>query len=116
MPLANQSVLLKGVNDDRQTLSTLFTQLLQCRVRPYYLHQMDPVHGTGHFRVPVEQGLQLMAELRRSISGLAIPHYIIDTPGGHGKVALTPEAIVSLGPVVQLRTAGGEIIDYPNAQ
>ena len=116
VPLANQSVLLKGVNDDVETLSALFTQLLHCRIRPYYLHQMDPVHGTGHFRVPVEKGLQLMAELRRTISGLAIPHYIIDTPGGLGKVALTPEAIVSVGPIVRLRTATGEIVDYPNAQ
>lgn len=116
IPLANQSVLLKGVNDDASTLAALFTQLLNCRIRPYYLHQMDPVHGTGHFRVPVETGLQLLTELRRTISGLAIPHYIIDTPGGHGKVALTPEAVISLGPVVRLRTASGELVDYPNAQ
>jgi lysine 2,3-aminomutase len=116
LPLANQSVLLKGVNDDAATLSTLFTQLLHCRIRPYYLHQMDPVHGTGHFRVPVEHGLQLMADLRRTISGLAIPHYVIDAPGGLGKVALTPDSILSLGPVVRLRTASGQTVDYPNAQ
>jgi lysine 2,3-aminomutase len=116
LPLANQSVLLKGVNDDAATLSALFTQLLHCRIRPYYLHQMDPVHGTGHFRVPVEHGLQLMADLRRTISGLAIPHYVIDAPGGLGKVALTPDSILSLGPVVRLRTASGQTVDYPNAQ
>ena len=116
VPLANQSVLLKGVNDDAETLSSLFTQLLHCRVRPYYLHQMDPVHGTGHFRVPVERGLQIMAEMRRTISGLAIPHYVIDAPGGLGKIPLTPDVIVSLGPIVRLRTASGEVIDYPNAQ
>ncbi len=116
VPLVNQSVLLKGVNDDAQTLATLFTELLHCRVRPYYLHQMDPVHGTGHFRVPVERGLQLLAELRQTISGLAIPHYVIDAPGGLGKIPLTPETIVSLGPVVRLRTASGQTVDYPNAQ
>lgn len=116
VPLANQSVLLKGVNDDAATLSDLFTRLLHCRVRPYYLHQMDPVRGTGHFRVPVERGLQLMAELRKSVSGLAIPHYVIDAPGGLGKIPLTPDAIVSLGPVVRLQTASGAQVDYPNAQ
>jgi lysine 2,3-aminomutase len=116
VPLANQSVLLKGVNDDLPTLSTLFTQLLHCRVRPYYLHQMDPVHGTGHFRVPVEHGLRLMADLRRTVSGLAMPHYVIDAPGGLGKIALTPDSILSLGPIVRLRTATGQTVDYPNAQ
>jgi lysine 2,3-aminomutase len=114
--LANQSVLLKGVNDDAATLSSLFTQLLCCRVRPYYLHQIDPVHGTMHFHVSIERGLHLMAELRRSISGLAMPHYVIDTPGGLGKVALTPDSVVSLGPIVRLRTASGKVVDYPNAE
>ncbi len=114
--LANQTVLLKGVNDDAATLATLFTELLHCRIRPYYLHQMDPVHGTGHFRVPVETGLQLMAELRQTISGLAMPHYVIDTPGGLGKVALLHDSILSLGPVVRLQTASGQVVDYPNAQ
>jgi lysine 2,3-aminomutase len=114
IPLANQTVLLKGVNDDLDTLAALCTGLLRRRIRPYYLHQLDPVHGTGHFRVPVETGIELVAGLRRRVSGLAVPHYIIDTPGGHGKLALTPEAIVAHGPVMRLRTADGQIIDYPN--
>jgi len=114
IPLANQTVLLKGVNDDLDTLAQLCTSLLHRRIRPYYLHQLDPVHGTSHFRVPVETGIELVAGLRRRVSGLAIPHYIIDTPGGHGKIALTPEAIVELGAVLRLRTADGRIVTYPN--
>jgi len=114
IPLANQTVLLKGINDNLDTLAALCTGLLHRRIRPYYLHQLDPVHGTSHFRVPVETGIELVAGLRRRVSGLAVPHYIIDTPGGHGKVALTPEAIVAFGPVLRLRTADGQIIDYPN--
>ena len=79
IPLANQTVLLKGINDDLDTLAALCTGLLHRRIRPYYLHQLDAVHGTDHFRVPVETGIALVAGLRQRISGLAIPHYIIDT-------------------------------------
>jgi len=114
VPLANQTVLLGGVNDDAGTLATLCDGLLQRRVRPYYLHQLDPVHGTGHFRVPVERGLELVAALRRSVSGLAVPHYIVDLPGGRGKVALTPESVVSLGDTVVIRSAAGELVELPN--
>jgi len=114
IPLANQTVLLKGVNDDLDTLAALCTGLLHRRIRPYYLHQLDAVHGTGHFRVPVEAGIALIAGLRRKISGLAIPHYIIDTPGGHGKVALTPEVIVEQGETLRLRTADGQVVSFPN--
>jgi lysine 2,3-aminomutase len=114
IPLANQTVLLRGVNDDAATLATLCTGLLRLRVRPYYLHQLDPVHGTGHFRVPIERGLELAAALRRSVSGLAVPHYVVDLPGGRGKVALTPLSIVSLGPTALIRSAGGEVVAVPN--
>jgi len=114
IPLANQTVLLKGINDDLDTLAALCTGLLHRRIRPYYLHQLDAVHGTDHFRVPVETGIALVAGLRQRISGLAIPHYIIDTPGGHGKVALTPEVIVEQGETLQLRTANGRVVAFPN--
>lgn len=114
IPLANQTVLLRGVNDDAETLVALCSALLRLRVRPYYLHQLDPVRGTGHFRVPIEQGLELVAALRARVSGLAVPHYILDLPGGRGKVALTPEHVVSLGPVAILRTADGETVEVPN--
>ncbi|MCM2265401.1 MAG: KamA family radical SAM protein [Desulfuromonadales bacterium] len=114
IPLANQTVLLRGVNDDIDTLVTLCDRLLRLRVRPYYLHQLDPVRGTGHFRVSIERGLQLVGALRERVSGLAVPHYILDLPGGRGKVALTPERIVSLGPAMVIRLADGGTAEVPN--
>ena len=114
VPLANQTVLLRGVNDDAETLAILGEELLRCRVRPYYLHQLDPVHGTGHLRVPIERGLELVGNLRTRVSGLAVPHYIVDLPGGRGKVALTPESLVSLGETALLRSAAGELVEVPN--
>jgi lysine 2,3-aminomutase len=114
IPLANQTVLLRGVNDAAETLVALCDGLLRLRVRPYYLHQLDPVRGTGHFRVPIEHGLELVAALRQRVSGLAVPHYIVDLPGGTGKVALTPERVISLGPVAVIRSAAGEVVEVPN--
>lgn len=114
IPLANQTVLLRDVNDDADTLATLCDGLLRLRVRPYYLHQLDPVHGTGHFRVPIERGLQLVGALRGRVSGLAVPHYILDLPGGRGKVSLTPERVVSLGATAVIRTLAGETVEVPN--
>jgi len=116
IPLANQTVLLRGVNDDADTLVSLCNGLLRLRVRPYYLHQLDPVRGTGHFRVPIERGLQLVGALRERVSGLAVPHYILDLPGGKGKVALTPERVVSLGTTAVIRTEKGETIEVPNEE
>lgn len=95
IPLANQAVLLRGVNDEASILADLCTGLLKNRVRPYYLHQLDQGDGTAHFSVSPSKGLELMAELRRRVSGLAMPHYIVDTPGGHGKVELVPDNILS---------------------
>lgn len=91
IPLGNQTVLLKGVNDHRDVLEKLFFGLLRLRVRPYYLHQMDLVRGTAHFRTLLCQGMQLMAGLRGQISGMAIPHFVVDLPGGQGKVPLLAE-------------------------
>ena len=88
--LGNQTVLLAGINDDPAVMTELCRGLLSCRVKPYYLHQMDLVQGTGHFRTPVATGLQLMAALRGHVSGLAVPYYVIDLPGGKGKVPLLP--------------------------
>jgi lysine 2,3-aminomutase len=116
VPLANQTVLLRDVNDDPETLVALCDGLLRLRVRPYYLHQLDPVRGTGHFRVPIERGLELVAALRQRVSGLAVPHYILDLPGGKGKVALTPERVVSLGPIAVVRTAEGGTVEVPNRE
>ncbi len=92
--LGSQTVLLKGVNDRAEVLRNLMETLLCIRVRPYYLHQIDRVPGTVHFRVPVEKGLELMASLRGRLSGMAMPHFMIDLPGGGGKIELVPEAIV----------------------
>lgn len=95
IPLGNQSVLLKGVNDDPLVMRQLVQRLLAIRVRPYYLYQMDLVKGTAHFRTPVATGLDIIGALRGHTSGLAVPHYVIDAPGGGGKIALLPNAVVS---------------------
>jgi len=114
IPLGNQTVLMKGVNDRAEILAELFRCLLQMRVRPYYLHHLDLCAGTSHFRTSIEAGLQIMAQLRGQVSGMAIPQYVVDLPGGRGKIPLVPDAIVNLGPQARLRSAGGEIVTIPN--
>ncbi len=86
----SQSVLLRGVNDSADTLEALFRGLLRNRVKPYYLHHCDLAEGTSHFRTTIAEGRAIMAELKRRLSGLALPHYVLDIPGGAGKVTLTP--------------------------
>lgn len=86
--MVSQTVLLKGVNDDTQTLADLFYGLLEINVKPYYLLQCDPVRGTARFRTSVEKGIELIRSLHGTISGLAVPQYVIDAPGGGGKVPL----------------------------
>lgn len=88
--LLSQSVLLKGVNNDAATLETLFRRLVTLRVRPYYLHHPDKAPGTAHFRLPLAEGQEIMRQLRGRLSGLAQPVYMLDIPGGHGKVPVTP--------------------------
>jgi lysine 2,3-aminomutase len=90
IPLLGQTVLLRGVNDKAETLEALFRALVANRVKPYYLHQLDLAAGTDHFRVPVEEGRALMRELRGRVSGVCQPTYILDIPGGHGKVPIGP--------------------------
>ncbi len=89
-PLLSQTVLLAGINDDVETLCTLMRALVSARVKPYYLHHPDLVRGTGHFRVPIVRGQALMKALRGRLSGLAQPIYVLDVPGGHGKVPIGP--------------------------
>jgi lysine 2,3-aminomutase len=89
-PLMGQSVLLAGVNDDVETLDQLMRALVTARVKPYYLHHPDLVRGTGHFRVSIERGQALIKALRGRLSGLAQPAYVLDVPGGHGKVPIGP--------------------------
>jgi lysine 2,3-aminomutase len=90
LPLMGQSVLLAGVNDDVDTLEALMRAFVTSRVKPYYLHHPDLVRGTGHFRVSIEDGQALMKALRGRLSGLAQPTYVLDVPGGHGKVPIGP--------------------------
>lgn len=92
IPLGSQTVLLKGVNDDADTLAALFEKLLTIRVRPYYLHLLDRVPGTAHFQVPIEKSLSLVQQLRGRLSGMGMPHLMADLPGGGGKVELVPES------------------------
>jgi len=96
IPLGNQSVLLKGVNDEPGIMKALFQKLLQVRVKPYYLYQADFVEGTNHLRTTVEKGLAIMDSLRGWTSGLAVPTYVIDAPGGGGKVPVLPSYIQSM--------------------
>ena len=114
IPLVNQTVLLRGINDEVQILQRLFFALHRLCIRPYYLHQMDLTIGTGHFRTSLERGIAIMDALRGPLSGLAVPTYIVDLPGGHGKVPITPDYIKTLGINTKLRAANGTIIDYPN--
>ncbi|MFG1344637.1 lysine-2,3-aminomutase-like protein [Xanthobacter autotrophicus DSM 431] len=90
IPLLSQSVLLRGVNDDAGTLADLFRTLVECRVKPYYLHHPDLAPGTAHFRLDISKGQALMRALRGRLSGIALPTYVLDIPGGAGKVPLTP--------------------------
>jgi lysine 2,3-aminomutase len=112
-PVMNHTVLLRGVNDDSAVLSELFRGLVRERVRPYYLLQADPVRGTGHLRTPLETGLRIMEQLQGRLSGIALPKFIVDTPGGLGKVPVHPNYIVSRGNgVTRFRTHRGEEVDY----
>lgn len=86
-------VLLHGVNDSPETMRTLMTRLAACRIRPYYLHHPDAVKGTAHFRPPVSTGLAILKSLHGHVSGLCIPQYMIDLPGGGGKVPLLPNYV-----------------------
>ncbi|NLC71629.1 MAG: lysine 2,3-aminomutase, partial [Desulfuromonadaceae bacterium] len=114
IPLGNQTVLLRGVNDSSPVLRELFQKLLKIRVRPYYLHQMDLTRGAGHFRTPLSCGLRIMAELRGTLSGLAIPTFVVDLPGGKGKIPLLPEYGALRGNQVILRSPCGEEVVYPD--
>jgi lysine 2,3-aminomutase len=112
-PVMNQTVLLRGINDDRDTLETLFRGLVRWRVRPYYLLQADPVRGTGHLRTPIDTGLHLMEALQGRLSGIALPKLIVDTPGGLGKVPLSPDYVVKRLPGrTVLRTFRGAEVEY----
>jgi lysine 2,3-aminomutase len=112
-PVMNQTVLLAGINDDADTLESLFRGLVRLRVRPYYLLQADPVRGTSHLRTRLGQGIELMERLQGRVSGIALPKLICDTPGGRGKVPVAPDYVVKRADGrTTLRTFRGENVDY----
>lgn len=112
-PVMNQTVLLRGVNDDSRVLAELFRGLVRLRARPYYLLQTDPVRGSGHLRTPLARGIAIFEELQGRLSGIALPKLIVDTPGGFGKVPVGPDWIVKREPgVTRLRTPRGVEVDY----
>jgi lysine 2,3-aminomutase len=110
IPLLSQTVLLRGVNDNAGTLAALFRALVECRVKPYYLHHPDLAPGTGHFRLSIEEGQALVRQLRGRLSGLAQPTYVLDIPGGHGKVPVGPSYIGEDGRVAD---PAGTVHEYP---
>lgn len=113
IPLGGQMVLLKGVNDDPDTLRRLCLGQLKLRVRPYYLHQCDAIYGSMHFRTPIQTGLDLIRSLHGYTSGYAVPTYMVDAPGGGGKVPLTPSYIVRReGANLVIRSHAGTLYRY----
>lgn len=116
-PVGCQTVLLKGVNDDPEVMKELMKKLLAMRVRPYYIYQADLTKGANHFRTPIDVGLEIMDNLRGHISGLAVPHFVIDAPGGGGKIPLLPEYVLARDKEkIILRNFKNEVYEYPDVQ
>ncbi|HEU5397317.1 MAG TPA: KamA family radical SAM protein [Verrucomicrobiae bacterium] len=117
IPLGNQSVLLKNVNDDATVMKAHVQKLLMCRVKPYYLYQCDLISGSAHLRASVSKGLEIMEQLRGHTTGYAVPQYVIDAPGGGGKVPVNPEYVLcrNAGRVL-IRNYEGKVFEYPEAE
>jgi lysine 2,3-aminomutase len=117
IPVGCQTVLMKGVNDDPEIIKELMHKLLMMRVRPYYLYQADLTRGTNHFRTRVEVGLQIIQALRGYTTGFAVPQFVIDAPGGGGKIPLMPEYVARMDDKeVVLRNFEGKEYRYPQAE
>ncbi|NLO66320.1 MAG: lysine 2,3-aminomutase [Firmicutes bacterium] len=117
IPVGNQSVLLRGVNDNPETMKELVLKLVKIRVRPYYIYQCDLSAGIEHFRTKVSKGIEIMEALRGHISGYAVPTYVIDVPGGGGKTPVMPQYLLSMSPTkVVLRNYEGVIATYAEPQ
>jgi len=115
IPLGSQTVLLSGINDSLDTMRQLMHGLVKTRVKPYYLYQCDPIIGSAHFRTPVSKGLEIYQGLRGHTSGYAVPNYVIDAPGGGGKIPLIPETVVGReGNDLLLRNYEGKVYRYPD--
>jgi lysine 2,3-aminomutase len=113
IPLGNQSVLLAGVNDCQRIIKSLVHKLVENRVRPYYLYQCDLSEGLSHFRTPIGKGIEIMESLIGHTSGFSVPTYVVDAPGGGGKIPLTPNYLISLSTnKVVLRNYEGVITTY----
>jgi lysine 2,3-aminomutase len=114
VPLGNQSVLLAGVNDNVETMRNLVHKLLKCRVRPYYLYQCDLIKGSAHLRAPVRKGLEIIEALRGFTTGYAVPQFVIDAPGGGGKVPVNPEYVLYHDEEkIVIRNFEGRVFEYP---
>ncbi len=112
---ARQTVLLKGINDDITVMTSLMQGLLKRRVKPYYLYQCDPIRGSGHFRTTVDKGLEIIAGLRGHTTGYACPQFVIDAPGGGGKILMAPNAVVGRdGDDLLLQNFEGGVYRYPD--
>ena len=115
IPLGSQTVLLRGVNDELETMRRLVQGLLRIRVRPYYLYQCDPISGSAHFRTPVAKGLEIVRGLRGHTTGYAVPTYVIDAPSGGGKVPLLPDYVAGReGDDLLLLSYEGRTYRYPD--
>ena len=114
IPLGNQSVLLRNINDNTETMKELLLKLVQARIRPYYIYQCDLCKGIEHFRTRVETGIEMIRKLTGNISGFAIPRFVIDAPNGGGKVPINPDFMVSLDEEkVVMRNYEGRLYTYP---
>jgi len=114
IPLGSQTVLLKGVNDDPEIIKQLLYKLLRIRVKPYYLFQTDMTRGTDHFRTSIEKGLEIMESLIGHVSGMAVPTFAVDAPGGGGKIPLLPDYVKHLGRSLVFRNYCGVTCTYDN--
>lgn len=114
IPVGNQAVLLRGINDSPLVMEKLLRNLVRMRVRPYYLFQCDLVRGVEHFRTPVSRGIEIMEYLRGRLSGLAIPTFVVDAPHGGGKIPVLPNYVISTSPThTVLRNFEGMVVNYP---
>ena len=117
IPLGSQTVLLRGINDHPSVIKKLVHELLKIRVRPYYLYQCDPAVGIGHFKTPISRGIEIIQSLRGFTTGCAIPTYVIDAPGGGGKIPVGPNYVLSHeNGVMTLKNYAGEIYQYCEAE
>ena len=117
IPLGNQSVLLRGVNDSLPVMKSLVQKLLRCRVRPYYLYQCDLIQGSAHLRAPVAKGIEIIEGLRGHTTGYAVPQYVIDAPGGGGKVPVNPGYVFFHDrEKVVFRNFEGKVFEYPEVE